>query len=83
MKKLIMIVFGVALCSLLFGAAEYRVEKKISIPGDYGWDYLTADTEGRRDRVHSAYCTRSKPYCRSTRTSQGEIAIPLARVRYR
>src|ERR1700688_3293713 len=22
--------------------------KKIPIPGDYGWDYLTADTEGRR-----------------------------------
>jgi DNA-binding beta-propeller fold protein YncE len=25
-----------------------HVIKKISIPGDYGWDYLTADTDGRR-----------------------------------
>jgi hypothetical protein len=22
--------------------------KKIPVPGDYGWDYLTADSEGRR-----------------------------------
>lgn len=29
-------------------AATYHVLQKISIPGDYGWDYLTADTEGRR-----------------------------------
>lgn len=29
-------------------AAMYHVLQKISIPGDYGWDYLTADTEGRR-----------------------------------
>lgn len=29
-------------------AGEYHLIKKISIPGDYGWDYLTADSEGRR-----------------------------------
>lgn len=32
----------------LAGAGGRRVIKKISIPGDYGWDYLTADSEGRR-----------------------------------
>ena len=26
----------------------YHLIKRIPIPGDYGWDYLTADTEGRR-----------------------------------
>ncbi len=26
----------------------YHLLKTISIPGDYGWDYLTADREGRR-----------------------------------
>ena len=26
----------------------YKLLKTIPIPGDYGWDYLTADTEGRR-----------------------------------
>jgi hypothetical protein len=29
-------------------ADSYHLITKISIPGDYGWDYLTADTEGRR-----------------------------------
>jgi len=29
-------------------AAGYHVTKRISIPGDTGWDYITADTEGRR-----------------------------------
>lgn len=29
-------------------AGGYRLLKKIHIPGDYGWDYLTADSEGRR-----------------------------------
>lgn len=31
-----------------FAADGYHLIKKISIPGDYGWDYLTADSEGRR-----------------------------------
>src|SRR5579864_5704080 len=34
------------LCALAAGA--YHVIKTIPIPGDYGWDYLTADTDGRR-----------------------------------
>jgi DNA-binding beta-propeller fold protein YncE len=33
---------------VLPGAGEYRLIKKIPIPGDYGWDYLTADSEARR-----------------------------------
>ncbi len=46
-----------AVCSLtlcfvltwaLLAAAEYRVIKRISIPGDSGWDYITVDSEGRR-----------------------------------
>jgi DNA-binding beta-propeller fold protein YncE len=32
----------------LAAAGKYHVIKKIAIPGDYGWDYLTADSEGRR-----------------------------------
>ena len=34
--------------SSLAAADSYHVLNRISIPGDYGWDYLTADTEGRR-----------------------------------
>jgi mono/diheme cytochrome c family protein len=29
-------------------ASEYHVIKRISIPGDTGWDYITADSEARR-----------------------------------
>ena len=29
-------------------AGGYHVIKRISIPGDTGWDYITADTDGRR-----------------------------------
>src|SRR6266849_3661996 len=36
-----------AVCTTL-GAAGYHLLKSIEIPGDYGWDYATADTEGRR-----------------------------------
>jgi len=32
----------------LFAAEGRKVLTKIAVPGDYGWDYLTADTEGRR-----------------------------------
>jgi DNA-binding beta-propeller fold protein YncE len=37
-----------ALASALAAADAYHVIKRISIPGDSGWDYITADTEGRR-----------------------------------
>src|SRR5579864_3503944 len=33
---------------ILAAAAEYHVIKRIPIPGDTGWDYITADTAGRR-----------------------------------
>ncbi len=32
----------------LLAAGPYHLLKTIPIPGDYGWDYLTADSEGRR-----------------------------------
>jgi DNA-binding beta-propeller fold protein YncE len=34
--------------SLLSAADGYHVIQRIAIPGDSGWDYITADTEGRR-----------------------------------
>ncbi len=45
--------FAAALTLLAFvysarGVDSYHLITKLSIPGDYGWDYLTADTEGRR-----------------------------------
>jgi YVTN family beta-propeller protein len=43
---------GFALLGLLLAtmaaAAAYRASKRIPIPGDTGWDYITADTEARR-----------------------------------
>src|SRR5579862_8250656 len=36
------------LSTLVFAAGGRHLINTISIPGDYGWDYLTADTEGRR-----------------------------------
>ena len=38
----------IVLTSILSAANPYHLIKTIPIPGDYGWDYLTADTEGRR-----------------------------------
>lgn len=35
-------------------ANSYHLLKKIAIPGDYGWDYLTADSDGRRLYVSHA-----------------------------
>jgi len=37
-----------ALALVAGAAATYHVIKRIPIPGDSGWDYITADTEGRR-----------------------------------
>jgi len=36
------------LVATLGAAGGYHLLKTISIPGDYGWDYLTADSDGRR-----------------------------------
>jgi DNA-binding beta-propeller fold protein YncE len=38
----------IALASILSAADPYHLIKTVPISGDYGWDYLTADTEGRR-----------------------------------
>jgi YVTN family beta-propeller protein len=38
----------VAVLLLALAADNYHVIKRIPIPGDSGWDYITADTEGRR-----------------------------------
>ena len=40
--------FFVIFAATLGAQGGYHVIKKIPIPGDYGWDYLTADSEGRR-----------------------------------
>jgi DNA-binding beta-propeller fold protein YncE len=40
-------VFVVAAAALAAASGRHLI-KKIAIPGDYGWDYLTADSEGRR-----------------------------------
>jgi len=37
-----------ALTSILSAADPYHLIKSVPIPGDYGWDYLTADAEARR-----------------------------------
>jgi hypothetical protein len=31
---------------------RYHIIKKIPVPGDYGWDYLTADSDARRLYVY-------------------------------
>jgi DNA-binding beta-propeller fold protein YncE len=37
-----------ALTSVAAAAGSYHIVKRIPIAGDTGWDYITADTEGRR-----------------------------------
>lgn len=38
----------VAVASIVGAASGYHVIKRIPIPGDRGWDYITADTQARR-----------------------------------
>ena len=38
----------IVLAETLVAAGGRHLIKKIPVPGDYGWDYLTADGEGRR-----------------------------------
>ena len=45
-RILIPLLFSAA--AALSAAGGYHLLKKIPIPGDYGWDYLTADSDGRR-----------------------------------
>ena len=44
-RVLVAAVLGLA---TTIGAAGYHVARKIPVPGDYGYDYISADTEGRR-----------------------------------
>ena len=37
-----------ALVVCTVGAAGYHLLKTVPVPGDYGWDYASADTESRR-----------------------------------
>ena len=41
------LIAALAACTTV-GAAGYHLLKKIPVPGDYGWDYASTDTEGRR-----------------------------------
>jgi DNA-binding beta-propeller fold protein YncE len=49
-KRVIQALFigGICLGVTALSAAEYHVVKRIHIGGDAVWDYITADTEGRR-----------------------------------
>lgn len=47
MTKPLMALF-LTLAATLGAASGYHLLKTIPIPGDYGWDYLTADSEARR-----------------------------------
>jgi DNA-binding beta-propeller fold protein YncE len=46
MRKWVFIAFVFAVSSA--SAAGYHVVKQIAVSGDYGWDYASTDTEGRR-----------------------------------
>jgi DNA-binding beta-propeller fold protein YncE len=48
MKRRIGAAIFLTLAATLAAAGGYRLLKTIPIPGDYGWDYVTADSEGRR-----------------------------------
>jgi DNA-binding beta-propeller fold protein YncE len=47
-SKAIRLTLFVLLAATLIAAGGRHLIKKIPVPGDYGWDYLTADSEGRR-----------------------------------
>ena len=42
------VAISLILASAAWTGGGYHVIKRISIPGDMGWDYITADSEGRR-----------------------------------
>jgi PQQ-like domain len=47
MSKLRFLFFALFAISL-WAAGPYHLVNRIKIPGDYGWDYVTADSDGRR-----------------------------------
>jgi len=38
----------ISACVVTGAAVDYRILEKIAVPGDYGWDYASTDTDGRR-----------------------------------
>ena len=46
MNKWVPLALALAVCTA--NAAGYHLLEKIAVPGDYGWDYAAADTDGRR-----------------------------------
>lgn len=46
MHKWLAVALALAVSSV--GAAGYHILKMIAVPGDYGWDYASTDSEGRR-----------------------------------
>src|SRR5258708_427574 len=43
-KTIILLAMGLTLsCSAQTNASNYKVSKKINVPGDGGWDFLTVD----------------------------------------
>ena len=48
----------VASAATLVAGDQYSLLKTIPIPGDYNWDYLTADSEGRRLYVSTIKTSR-------------------------
>ena len=51
--KIVLVVILAFTCSTV-GASEYQVSKKIPLPGEGGWDYLTVDESARRLYVSHA-----------------------------
>ena len=47
-KALLVAALVVVAASILAAAVGYHVIQRIPIPGDSGWDYITADTDARR-----------------------------------
>jgi len=48
MKNRFVVLAAVFAASSAVGAAGYHLLNRIPVPGDYGWDYASADTDGRR-----------------------------------
>jgi hypothetical protein len=42
-----LVLFALLAATLIARSGRHLIQK-IRVPGDYGWDYLTADTEARR-----------------------------------
>jgi len=47
-SKALRLILFIVLAATSIAAGGRHLIKKIPVPGDYGWDYLTADSEGRR-----------------------------------